>query len=97
MAGRKQLAISLTIEKANEEAGFRISLDFLSGFNNANGDHHFLPDLILTMAAPKTELLKFGYGPNLFIADIGIPKDLYEHFGIRQPDFRQSGFVKCEY
>ena len=50
--------------------------------------------LILTMAAPKTELIKFGHGPDLYIADIGIPGDLYEHFGIRQPDFGQSGIVK---
>ena len=46
------------------------------------------------MAAPKTELIKFGYGPSLYIADIGIPKELYDHFGIHQPDFRQAGIVK---
>lgn len=51
-------------------------------------------DLILTMAAPKTELIKFGHGPGLYVADIGIPGDLYEHFGIRQPDFDLSGILK---
>ena len=37
-----------------------------------------------TPLAPKTELIKFGHGPGLFIADIGIPGDLYEYFGNRQ-------------
>ena len=41
-----------------------------------------------------TELIKFGHGPGLYVADIGIPGDLYKHFGIRQPDFGQSGIVK---
>jgi len=46
------------------------------------------------LAAPKTELIKFGHGPGLYVADIGIPGDLYEYFGIRQLDFAQSGIVK---
>jgi hydroxyethylthiazole kinase-like uncharacterized protein yjeF len=83
-----------SIEKANNESKFRISLDLPSGFNKDSGDQLFNPDLILTMAAPKTELIKFGFGPVLYIADIGIPIDLYEHFGINQPDFAQSGIVK---
>lgn len=83
-----------SIEKANRDSAVKISLDLPSGFNKNNGEHHFRPDFILTMAAPKIELIKFGHSPGLLIADIGIPGDLYEHFGIRQPDFGQSGFVK---
>ncbi len=83
-----------SIEKANKDSSLRISLDLPSGFNKDNGELLFKPDLILTMAAPKTELIKFGFGPDLFIADIGIPGDLYEHFGIPQPDFGHSGIVK---
>jgi NAD(P)H-hydrate epimerase len=83
-----------SIEKANLESVLRISLDLPSGFNKDNGNSNFRPELILTMAAPKTELIKFGYGPGLFIADIGIPGDLYEYFGIRQPDFSRSGIVR---
>jgi len=83
-----------SIEKANSDSAIRISLDLPAGFNKNNGEILFNPDLILTMAAPKTELIKFGHGPGLYVADIGIPTDLYEHFGIRQPDFGQSGIVK---
>ncbi len=83
-----------SIEKANLRSKLRISLDLPSGFNKDNGNLNFQPDLILTMAAPKIELIKFGYGPDLFVADIGIPGDLYEYFGIRQPDFSQSGIVR---
>ena len=85
---------TLQLERANLESALRISLDLPSGFNKDNGDSNFRPELILTMAAPKIELIKFGYGPGLFIADIGIPGDLYEYFGIRQPDFSRSGIVR---
>jgi len=83
-----------SIEKANLESALRISLDLPSGFNRNNGDLYFKPDLILTMAAPKIELINFGHGPGLFIADIGIPRDLYKYLGIRQPDFCHSGIVR---
>jgi len=74
-------AFLASIEKANSDSAIRI-------------ETLFNPDLILTMAAPKTELIKFGHGQDLYVADIGIPGDLYEYFGIRQPDFGQSGIVK---
>jgi len=83
-----------SINKANQHSAFRISLDLPSGFNKENGELLFRPDLILTMAAPKTELIKFGYGPILQIADIAIPRELYDHFGILQPAFHQSGIIK---
>jgi NAD(P)H-hydrate epimerase len=83
-----------SIQKAMEGSAFRISLDLPSGFNKETGTVLFSPDLILTMAAPKTELITFGYGPVLHIADISIPRELYEHFGILQPDFQQSGIIK---
>ncbi len=83
-----------SIHKANQHSSFRISLDLPSGFNKETGELHFRPDLILTMAAPKTELITFGYGPILYIADISIPQELYEHFGILQPAFQQSGIIK---
>lgn len=84
----------ISIEKACQNPVLKISLDLPTGFNKKSGVSLFDPDLILTMAAPKKELIKFGYGPSLYIADIGIPKELYDHFGIRQPDFRQAGIVK---
>jgi len=83
-----------SIEKANKESDLRISLDLPSGFNKNNGDQLFKPDIILTMAAPKTELIKYGLDQNLFMADIGMPRELYEHFGIPQPAFDQTGIVK---
>ena len=87
-------AFLASIEKANSDSAIRISLDLPTGFNKNSGETLFNPDLILTMAAPKTELIKFGHGPDLYVADIGIPGDLYKRFGIRQPDFGQSGIVK---
>ena len=84
-----------SIHKANQYSAFRISLDLPSGFNKENGELLFRPDLILNMAAPKTELIKFGYGSILRIADISIPQELYDHFSILQPAFQQSGIISC--
>jgi len=83
-----------SIHKANKNSAFRISLDLPSGFNKETGTLLFSPNLILTMAAPKTELITFGYGPILHIADISIPRELYEHFGLLQPAFQQSGIIQ---
>lgn len=87
-------AYQASIDKAMQDSAIRIALDLPSGFNKESGELLFQPDLILTMAAAKTELLTFGYGPILHIADISIPWQLYEHFGILQPDFSQSGIIK---
>ena len=87
-------AFLISIAKANKASSLKISLDLPSGFNKDTGDLCFKPDYILTMAAPKTELINFGHGPGLYIADIGIPTKLYEHLGIRQLDFSHSGIVK---
>ena len=95
------LPIELMMENAGLQLARLVSLNANRNNNiwigvgpGNNGDHLFRPDFILTMAAPKIELIKFGHDPGLFIADIGIPGDLYEHFGIRQPDFAKEGIVK---
>jgi NAD(P)H-hydrate epimerase len=85
-----------SINQAMQGSAFRISLDLPSGFNKETGELLFRPDLILTMAAPKTELITFGYGPILLIADISIPKELYDHFGILQPAFPKSGIIEYQ-
>ena len=85
-----------SIHQAMQDSAYRISLDLPSGFNKDTGELLFQPDLILTMAAPKTELITFGYGPILQIADISIPKELYDHFGIHQPAFPKSGIIKYQ-
>ena len=85
-----------SIKKANQHSAFRISLDLPSGFNKESGETLFQADLILTMAAPKTEMITFGYGPILHIADISIPRKLYDQFGILQPAFQQSGIIKYQ-
>ena len=83
-----------SINKANQHSALKISLDLPSGFNKETGEVLFRPDLILTLAAPKTELIKFGFGPILQIADIAIPQELYDHFDILQPPFQETGIIK---
>lgn len=74
----------------------KISLDIPTGFNRNTGDSLFTPGHILTLAAMKTELLSLSGKAEFFLADLGIPKAMYDLFGISQPyPFRDSGLLKC--
>lgn len=75
----------------------KISLDLPSGFDKHTLDFLFTPDSILTLAAPKTELIQSGIESEIYIADIGIPAQLYRDLGVSQPDFGESGIVKFSY
>lgn len=73
---------------------YKISLDIPTGFDKETGEYYFTPDSILTMAAPKTELILSGISAEIFVVDIGIPVQLYHELGAVQPDFAGLGFVK---
>ncbi len=73
---------------------FKISLDLPSGFDKTTLNYLFTPDSILTLAAPKTELIHSGIASEIYIADIGIPAQLYKDLNVSQPDFSKSGFIK---
>ena len=89
------VAILRSVEAANKLACKRISLDIPTGFDRSTGKTVFKPDAVLTLAAMKTELLSFTGSVEIYVADLGIPGMVYEHFGIRQPTlFRRSGLLK---
>ena len=81
------------ISAANKLKSIKVSLDLPTGFDPWAGTTLFLPDIILTMAAHKTELQRAELSSAILLADIGIPEDLYKEFGIDQPDFSQNGIL----
>ena len=82
------------VDKANHLECLKISLDLPTGFNRITGSSLFRPDMILTLAAMKNELSNYLDNTSIYIADIGIPSELYTEFGIRQPDFNPSGIFR---
>ena len=83
---------SVTI--ANQYQAFKISLDIPTGLDPSGKSAQFQPDIILTLAAVKKELLIPAISSDILLADIGIPSQLYTHFNIRQPDFSASSLLK---
>lgn len=71
------------IEMCNQRADFVVSLDVPSGMDATSGETpgaSFSPQQVLTLALPKTGLASFG--GELFLADIGIPPELYRHLEV---------------
>lgn len=73
----------------------KISLDIPTGFNKHSGDSIFNPDMIITLASMKTELIIMMDTTEIYIADLGFPKLLYQYFGIDQGPFNQNGLIKA--
>lgn len=85
------------IKWASQQLGIKISLDVPSGINSTTGEasvQHIKPDITMTLALPKTGLLPTVTG-ELFLADIGIPTNVYEKLNInyRSP-FNDKYYIK---
>lgn len=85
------------IKWATKQLGIIISLDVPSGINSTSGEaskNHIKPDLTLTLALPKTGLLSSTTG-ELYLADIGIPKKVYEKLKLKYlSPFEEKFYVK---
>lgn len=95
LSGKPKGISAEMIEWASEKLGVRISLDVPSGVNATTGEvmgTFINPDLTITLALPKTGLLPDITG-DLYLADIGIPKMVYEKLGINY----QSPFYEKYY
>ena len=73
---------------------WKISLDIPSGFDKNSGVLKFRPDVILTLAVPKKELLDADIQAEQYLTDIGFPAELYQSFGVQQPEFALSSILK---
>ncbi len=84
------------ISRANQYTCAKISLDLPTGFNKSTGETLFRPDIIVTLAAMKTELHSLADSVDIFLADLGLPQIVYAKFGLELPlGFRTSGLLKC--
>mgnify|MGYP001026888827 CR=1 FL=1 len=83
--------ITSMIRRMNGMKAAKISLDIPTGISE-NGDHgRFKADKVLTVAAPKTILLNHIDEYDLYIADVGIPSEVYVRNKI---DHMQLGFSR---
>lgn len=84
------------IQMCNQHAAQVISLDVPSGMDATTGEAPGVviqPDRTLTLALPKTGLRELQ--SDLYLADIGIPPELYHHLGITfEPFFGNRDWVR---
>lgn len=78
------------IEKANLSSALKISLDIPTGFLGETDTPFFNANAVLTLALPKKILYNLPTETNIYIADIGIPKEVYKKFDIQIPDFQNN-------
>jgi len=79
------------IEMMNKMKAQKISLDIPTGISENDAYQRFRPDKVLTVAAPKTILLNHIDEYDLYIADVGIPTEVYIRNKI---DYNQLGFYR---
>jgi len=82
------------IEEANRSSAVKISLDIPTGFLGDPNSQYFEADKILTLAASKKILHHINSSTEIFIADLGIPRQVYAKFGTEQPPFYKSNILK---
>ena len=83
-----------SVRKANNLNCTKISLDIPVGFDKNTGSSIFNPDIVMTLAAMKTELLKLPHNIQVYLADLGIPLAVYNQFAIEQPPFSISPLLR---
>lgn len=83
--------ISELIRVMNSMKAVRISLDIPTGISEDGKHLRFRADKVLTVAAPKTILLNHIDEYDLFIADVGIPAEVYLRNKI---DYAELGFYR---
>jgi len=79
------------LDALNAMKAEKISLDIPTGISEDNIGIRFRADKVLTVAAPKTILLNHIEEYRLFIADVGIPQEVYLRNKI---DYSTLGFFK---
>lgn len=82
------------LHKANICNCQRISLDIPTGFLGDTATPHFHAHKVLSLAAPKQILFKLPESVEIYIADLGIPKKVYEKFGVEIPPFQMDNILR---
>ena len=82
------------IEQANTSESHRISLDIPTGFLGDTTTPYFKAHQVLSLAASKKILYNLPEITDICIADLGIPKVVYQKFEVTIPPFHQSAILK---
>ncbi len=85
-----------TIRKANRSHVKKLSLDIPTGFLGDVRANYFKADKVLTLAAPKTILYQLPMDVELFVADLGIPEEVYARFGAEKLPFDKSNIIRLK-
>ena len=81
------------IRKANNTNAIKISLDIPTGFLGETDSPHFNADKVLTLAAPKRILYNL-INTEIYVADLGIPAEVYSKFNTEILPFENSGIIR---
>jgi NAD(P)H-hydrate epimerase len=85
------------VRRANASPAFRISLDIPTGISGPTPGDIFQANQVLTLAAYKKVLLDLPANTEVFLADLGIPKAIYERFGVAMPNFRSDQIIQVRW
>jgi len=85
-----------TIDEANNSQATKIALDIPTGFLGDVDSKHFLAEKILTLAAPKKILYNLPISNEIFVADIGIPVQMYDKFHVKVMPFNKNNILKIK-
>ncbi len=96
--GRPRGRVSELLDDALDTGLPVVSLDVPTGFDLGTGefhDHSFQGSAVLTLGLPKEHML--GKINEMWVADIGIPPEVYARVGIRMPPlFLNTDHVRIE-
>jgi len=82
------------IDDANQSSAKKIALDIPTGFLGDATLPYFKADTVLTLAASKKILYTLPLTTDILIADLGIPKSVYQKFNIEYLPFYESAILK---
>jgi len=86
-------ALNQRIAEANNSPAIKISLDLPTGFLGEINPSTFMASKVLTLAAPKKILLNLPVETEIYLADLGIPAEVYQKFGINLPPFHKKSII----
>lgn len=84
------------IEQANGTKCIKVSLDIPTGFLGNPEVSYFNANHVLSLAAAKKVLHNLPSSTSVYIADLGIPKAVYEKFRMSFPPFTKSAILKLK-
>ncbi|NOR87898.1 MAG: NAD(P)H-hydrate epimerase [Bacteroidales bacterium] len=84
------------IEEVNNSSAIKVSLDIPTGFLGNTDSPYFQADKILSLAAPKKILFHLPSKTEVYIADLGIPKEVYAKFDMEALPFYKSNIIQLK-